>query len=290
MLRLIAISFIGFLFLSCENKEVKLELAKGTSSEAAKYCFFGDAGTGGEDQKRVAKLLAQEDCQAYFYLGDIVYPNGIESAQDPKIKKYFLDIYQPLYTKNHLFLMMGNHDYRGNMDAWIEVAKAYPNLHYPAHYYLARINGICFPVINTTDSKIPQAYWLGKLDLSDCRFSILLGHHPATSSGKHKKPYFPLNLFLDYAVSFSKIYIAGHDHHLSYEGVYKGTHQFVSGAGGQLRGLNKDIPVWGESQLGFLTMLERDNALEFIFVGLGEDGRRETLFVKKIPLDSLVKD
>lgn len=144
--------------------------------------------------------------------------------------------------------------------------------------------------MNTTNEKLQQIVWLSQLDLSGCNKVILAGHHPAKSSGMHKKPYFPLNLFLNYAISFADIYIAGHDHHLSYEGLFRGVHQFVSGAAGQLRPLNKDLTEWGASRLGYLTLSEDDDSFRFDFWGLGNTGEKKRLHSEIIQYSSLAND
>lgn len=238
----------------------------------------------------IARLLEQENCQAYFYLGDIIYPNGITSADDPRLSKLFLNVYRPIFEKKDMFLTLGNHDYQGNVDAWLEVAKRHPKLHYPAHYYVAKINDICLPMLNTTDFKLRQVAWLRSLDLRSCKENILVGHHPIKSSGKHKKAYFPLSLFLDYALSYANVYISGHDHHLSYEGEHKGTHQFVSGAAGQLRPLDEKKTVWGKSQLGYLVVSGEAGNLDFSFWGLKKEGGKELLFTKKISNRALANE
>ncbi len=259
-----------------------------SSSSPGRFCFFGDAGTGKRGQAKIAKLLIKEKCDAYFYLGDIIYPSGIEGPEDPAVDKLFMDHYGPILKKSPMIIMMGNHDYKGNMRAWIEVAKKHENLIYPAPYFRLNYNDLCFLILNTTDRKFAQANWLSGLDLKACEGVVLLGHHPLKSSGKHKNPYFPLNIFLKYAASKAQVYISGHDHQLSYEGVAGGVHQFISGAGGQLRGLDESLPVWGKSQLGYLTY-SVDNK-NFTFWGLQDDGSKQKLFEKKIDLGALAKD
>ncbi|MEX0798511.1 MAG: metallophosphoesterase [Bacteriovoracaceae bacterium] len=280
------LSFAFIILVSCSKPKV-IEI---TVKNPMKLCFFGDGGTGSEAQKEVARLLEHENCQAYFYLGDIIYPKGISSAKDPRMKTLFWEVYRPIFEKSPMFLMMGNHDYHGNVDAWLDVAKKHPNLHYPAHYYMARINDLCFPVMNTTDFKARQLFWFSSLDFDGCKASVLVGHHPAKSSGKHEKPYFPLNLFLDYALSYGQAYIAGHDHHLSYEGKYQGVDQFVSGAAGQLRAVDKEKAVWAKSQLGYMTLTASGNKAEVAFWGLKEEGGKEELFSKEIFARSLAND
>ncbi|MCO4753225.1 MAG: metallophosphoesterase [Bacteriovoracaceae bacterium] len=283
-MRIFVLFSLLFLSACVKNNEINLEI-KGPVSA----CLFGDAGTGTNEQKQVAKLLKEEDCKTYFYLGDIIYPKGLKSADDPMAQELFLDVYKDILKDRDMFLMMGNHDYHGNVDAWIEIAKKHKRLHYPSHYYMVKLNDVCFPVMNTTDYKVQQLWWFAKLKMNSCKQKVLLGHHPAKSSGKHKSPYFPLNLFLQYAMSYANVYVAGHDHHLSYEGKVNGIDQFVSGAGGQLRDVNEELAVFAKSRLGFIKITEISTGLELSLIGL-EDGERKVLYSKKITNRSLAND
>lgn len=280
------IFFVLLAFVSCSKGPGEpgknLEIS---STKPGKFCFFGDGGTGSKGQQEVANLLVEEDCDIYFYLGDLIYPSGIKSSDDPQLKELFFGPYGPIIAKRPLVVMMGNHDYQGDMDAWVELAARNKNLIYPGHYFRLNYNHLCFLALNTTNDKFAQANWLSGLELESCQGVILLGHHPLKSSGKHAKPYFPLSIFLKYAASKADVFISGHDHHLSYEGKVGGTHQFVSGAAGQLRKLDESIPVWGKSQLGYLTY-DVDRFL-FTFWGLGKGGEKEKLFAQKIPLGAL---
>lgn len=272
--------FCSLLLLSCNSDEtVELNL-KGP----VRACFFGDGGSGYKEQAMVAKLLREENCNAYFYLGDVIYPSGIESASDPDLERLFWKPYRAVLERAPMFLMMGNHDYKGNMDAWIQAAAPRKNLHYPAHYYLAKLNGnICVTALNTVDHRMEQLLWLKDLDTDGCKVNVLAGHHPAISSGKHEDAFFPLNLFLNYALGRADIYVSGHDHHLSYEGKHRGVHQFISGAAGKLRPVDESKAVWAKSRHGYLTMEEEGDRLVFRFWGLdAESGGKELLHVKKI--------
>ena len=76
-----------------------------------RIAFFGDAGTGDSDQKRIRDQLVSSSqnppLDYVFLLGDNVYPSGAASDIRPK----FLDIYQELFPLGIQFhSALGNHD------------------------------------------------------------------------------------------------------------------------------------------------------------------------------------
>lgn len=278
------IKILFFLLLLAASgcyQEATIKLALNNQS---KVCFFGDGGSGSKQQYVLAKLLEKEKCDAYFYLGDIIYPSGIESENDPALKDLFWKPYGSLLKTGSLFLAMGNHDFKGNIDSWLKIASKSDKLYYPAHYYLTILNKMCFITLNTVDHRLEQILWLKNLDLKGCEEKILIGHHPIVSSGKHKGAYFPLNLFLGYAASKADVYVSGHDHQLSYEGKISGIHQFISGSAGKLRPVDEDKAVWAKSKHGYLVMEKRAGELIFTFWGIdpNKSGQKQKLFIQKI--------
>jgi hypothetical protein len=92
--------------------------------------------------------------------------------------------------------------------------------------------------------RFAQSLWLREAmqaQQQSCRFSLALGHHPLMSSGRHGDAGLGEALFLrDEIFGRVDLYMAGHDHYLSDEGDYKGTHQLVSGAAGKVTHLKGD--------------------------------------------------
>jgi tartrate-resistant acid phosphatase type 5 len=213
-----------------------------------KLCFIGDTGTAYDVQFRVAELLAQEGCYSVHVLGDVIYPNGIKSSKDPLIQKKFLDPYRPVMDNapNPIFyLIMGNHDHRGSTMPWTVLAKEHKSIYFPKLYYTLSSSGLCLVHLDTDIYKkfnlwgeaIKQTLWLReeKKKLKECSIKIALTHHPYESRGKYHGPATGLvRYFLEQQVigSFDFL-ISGHEHILSDEGQVKGTHLFISGAGGK---------------------------------------------------------
>jgi len=225
-----------------------------------KICLLGDTGTASSNQKAVAKALESEGCTQVRLLGDIVYKNGISSSSDPKIKSHFLSPYSGLLnSKVDFYLLMGNHDYRSNPSAWLDVAKKYEFVHFPSLWYVENYGGLCIFTFDTNASLSEQSDWfLSTFDKLNCKKKIALGHHPYLSVGFHGDATGRLKRFIEFTL-LSKVdaYIAGHDHNLSYNGSVKSTQIFVSGAGAKTRIMWGRVGPgqWAKKQLGYLVFI-----------------------------------
>ena len=59
-------------------------------SQDSIFCFVGDTGHVNKIQKEVANALADSKCSAIWHTGDIIYPDGISSKDDPRFITNFL--------------------------------------------------------------------------------------------------------------------------------------------------------------------------------------------------------
>jgi len=208
------------------------------------FCFVGDTGEITKTQSLVAESLSRSDCSMIWHTGDIIYPSGIESPDDPEFKNKFLVPFKKiLESEVPFYLTLGNHDYKKNPDAYIEIGKRNPLINYPNNYYLKKFESLCFVALDTTIfDKLYLFYkrknhvnWLtssiGELKDS-CKFSIAVAHHPLFSSGDRKRASPQLASFLESQV-FGKfdMYITGHNHVLADEGDLEGTTQLISATG-----------------------------------------------------------
>ena len=79
------------------------------------YCFIGDIGEVTETQAKVAKALESSDCMDIWIPGDIIYPDGLSSSNDPQFNEKFLIPFSGVLNKNkRFFFILGNHDYKGS--------------------------------------------------------------------------------------------------------------------------------------------------------------------------------
>jgi hypothetical protein len=216
------------------------------------WCFLGDSGVVGQAQKNVSQHLLRKNrpCDRIYHLGDMVYPTGITSQRDPALRERFLAYHEPFSVP--FFYVLGDHEYYGlKITPWLDVAKGYGNLNFPFYFYGHDSGGVCLVAADTTpfyrgrmsDPKaIEQMEWFERelpKHLGKCSFKIFVGHHSFETMNSERKPpkdeyKAPLREFFEHHVlgKFDVIF-SGHDHALAYIGNFKGTEQYVSGAGGK---------------------------------------------------------
>ncbi len=204
-----------------------------------RICLVGDTGENNEGQKRVASLIA-ENCDRVFILGDIIYPIGIRSENDPRLRTHFLDHYEKLGIPFHLIL--GNHGYYSKVDpvgVWKRVGKIHNWVRFPHAFYLQKIGNLCFFAVDSTPITSAKATirfqtqeeWLEKaVQTKGCKKKYLLSHHPWKSPGRHGDAKGRMKKFFDKFEKYFDLLIAGHDHLLARDGK-----SIVSGAGAKLR-------------------------------------------------------
>lgn len=199
------------------------------------------------DQRLVSKALMLEHCHGIFFVGDIIYKRGIRNTNDPLFKSHFLDYYEELTkvgNRPNLYVVLGNHDHQGSVDAWPKHAQDRPFIFMPDLFWKTKLSNICIIGIDSVfqQYKRPpewqqrQEDFMRKLSLSDCKRTIAIAHHFVQTSGRRKgKPVkAEWKKFYDtYISSKFDYFIAGHDHILSFEGDDRGTWNFISGAAGR---------------------------------------------------------
>lgn len=251
---------LPFLFVllmcSCVSRRSTV-FQKQVSDERIKLCLLGDLGLDTPIQKRVAESLLQEDCSRIYFLGDLIYPNGITDENDPQLEKKFLSYYRPLYEKNpnlQISLMLGNHDYAGSTDAWFDIARKNKNIFFPSYYYLEKFSGICMLVLDTnlyvywqyTIAALKQLAWLEDIEseLKECRMTVAMAHHPY--NGHEFQEGWEgatgmMKVFLDrWVIGQVDMYVAGHLHTLKDTGEKNGTRMLISGVGGEMTNEEED--------------------------------------------------
>lgn len=251
-----------------------------------KICIVGDTGMASLGQRIVADALNEEGCNQVRHTGDMIYPSGLKSSRDHKLKTKFFDYYGELIDKKiPFYITTGNHDYKKNPRVWLDLAKEFEGIKFPGMYSMIIHHDICLITIDTNSHFIQQYYWQKKVRnkfRKKCKLTLAFGHHPRYSSGHHGDATYAIKLFLDLVVS-GKVdgYFAGHDHNLEDAGIKNGTHYFISGAGAKLRSIKDDSEIWAKSELGYQTLIIRyENEvpyIEFYFYGINKKSRIKTL-------------
>ena len=229
--------------------------------------LIGDWGARSKTQRKVAAAmgaLAQKDGSPLriISVGDNIYPNGVESVDDPLWKSTFEDMYtQPGIADVPWIAVLGNHDYRKSITAQIEYSTKNPKWIMPDKYFVRTLTGtsgatvavICLDtqmILQKKDGWKAQLDWLEKTmdEQKDQTWRIVIGHHPMRSYGhygdqawmlKHVRP----------RIQGADLYAAGHDHDLQIIGHPEdGFHSLVTGAGGGCR-----TTRWGERTIAAST-------------------------------------
>jgi predicted phosphodiesterase len=234
------------------------------------FLVVGDWGRNGHyNQQQVADRMDETahhlGIEFIISVGDNFYSNGVASVEDPMWQTSFEQVYHGANLFENWYAILGNHDYRGNPQAQIDYSKKSRRWNMPSHYYsfereLDDNSGkkILFVFIDTnplekkyyTDETYmftdvvkqdtaKQLAWLNQtLAQSDAHWKIVVGHHPIYTTGKRKNepPYVRYSLqpiFEKYKVD---MYFSGHEHDLQHQKHQDFvTHQFVSGAGSEVR-------------------------------------------------------
>lgn len=254
--------------------------------DAFHFYVIGDWGRNGYfKQKELAVVMHKAgfvlEPEIIISTGDNFYPDGIASTQDPYIKSSFEDIYSGFNLFVPWYVVLGNHDYIGNIQAQIDYSKISKRWNMPDYYYHIdkKIDGggsIRFMFLDTNpfedryykrkkyhqvtkQDTLAQKKWLkNKLKKSKANWNFVIGHHPLYTSGKRYNAPAYQRKHLESIFEKGKVhaYFAGHEHDLQHqkpENVF--THHFVSGAGSEVRPTNKlSFTKFAESIQGFLAV------------------------------------
>lgn len=206
-----------------------------------RLCVLGNTGNDSKAQKDVSELLMKEECNSIHFLGDLVYPDGIKDADDPGFREKFYRAYQNLTEtgkRPRLYLVLGNHDHQGSVDAWKELDKRHRNIIFPGPSYLVKMNDLCLVHLDTNTYRhfskftagLSQNKWLQEMERTElplCKKKIAFAYHPYKGGGSLKKFYD------NYIIGKFNMLVSGHDHKLSDEGEKKGTRLLISGVGSE---------------------------------------------------------
>lgn len=253
--------------------------------DALSFLVVGDFGRNGyHHQADVARRMdeAAEALDAEFVVttGDNFYDNGVASPQDPLIQSAFERVYDGSFLQIDWLVALGNHEYRGNVDALIEYSRVSRRWNLPARYYarsFALEDGqrVEFFVIDTSpfiseyyheeqyakavaaQDTTAQLEWLeAALSASTARWKIAVGHHPMATGGRRRDD--PREIMATFRPIFERhgvdAYFSGHEHDLQHIVFESGPEQFISGAGASVRPTG-ELPEtrFAASVSGFMT-------------------------------------
>jgi len=277
------------------------ESARAGSGELP-FVVIGDWGWDGDFKQkdvalRMGKAAALSGSRFVISVGDNFYQDGVASVGDPHFHASFEDIYTAPSLQTPWYPVLGNHDYRGKVDAQIAYSAGNPRWRLPARYYtrtetLPGGEAVDFFFLDTSpfvtrylgtntridgqDPKSQRAWFEAALAKSTARWKIVVAHHPVFSGGRDHGSTVELmrdvKPLLDrYRVS---AYFFGHDHDLQHI-VVDGVSYFGCGAGADARPTSMiDGSRFASDHPGFFTGQVAGDSLRFAFI----DYSGETLY------------
>jgi len=176
------------------------------------FLAVGDWGReGAYHQRDVAIQMAASarelDARFVVSVGDNFYEDGVTSVDDPAWRKSFEEIYDAPSLQVPWHVALGNHDYRGNVEAQIDYSARSPRWRLPSRWYSfeerapdgTRVELFVTdttPLINfyygdpatrkaledqRRDAPVQLAWLDEALGRSTAHWKIVLGHHPVYS-------------------------------------------------------------------------------------------------------------
>jgi len=126
----------------------RLHIQQPLAGEVATVFVVGDSGSGNENAFAVGQAM-EGRCQktgrpdALILLGDNAYPRGIQSIEDQKGIDTIMQSFQVECMKDvPIFAVLGNHDWKGNYRAQIQLQEKVKRWHMPARHYLVSFGSL----------------------------------------------------------------------------------------------------------------------------------------------------
>lgn len=249
--------------LNPSGLEIELEPVAWPDSETElNFAVIGDAGTGGTDQFRVARQLAEtyrrDPYGLLLTVGDNVYGGDVVDRAKDVIDKP----YKPLFDAGVEFRpSLGNHD----VDDSDDLLETLETLGMPDRYYNFTEGPIDFFALDSNWMSGAQMNWLREgLGCSDSQWQVVYMHHPLYSSGKHgshtslRDALEPLLVEAGADIVFS-----GHDHDYERSTPQHGVVHVVTGGAGHLRDVGaSEFTVVSKSELHFVLVEVTENSMD----------------------------
>lgn len=270
-----------------------------TLDGSVNFLVMGDFGRNGQYfQKEVAEQMGKAamtlGTKFTIAVGDNFYPNGVQSTTDNQWNSSFENIYTNHGLYENWYVTLGNHDYRGNIQAQIDYSKVSRRWKMPANYYSKTVdlgdgNKLLMVVMDSNpfidsyykkdsdmyeniiaqDTTAQKKWLIETLDNADksIKWKIVVGHHPLYSGGKRKENPDTKKFEQKFAALFDKYkvdaYLCGHEHDLQVikpKGRY--TTQFLSGSACEIRPTgNREGTLFAASEPGFMAFSVTDKKL-----------------------------
>ena len=308
MKRASSIFLILLIWVFSVNAQVLINPEK-LPSNALNFMVANDMGRRGvSEQKNIATLMGKE---AEFNMinfiavaGDPIHDDGVKSTEDSEWKDKFENIYTATSLINTpWYVVSGNHEYHGSVQAILDYSKLSDRWKAPARYYsieksIGENGNKCLFVFIDTAPLIDkyrsgseysdagkqniekQLKWIDStLVSSKDRWKIVIGHHPVyadTDKAETERTDMQKRLGTILENRKADVYICGHIHnfqHLKPEG--KTVNYIVNSSASQSRKVNKtDGTLFCNPNPGFTVCSVTQENFTFSFI----DHKGETIY------------
>ena len=247
------------------------------------------------EQKAVAAAMGKEAdrIRASFVVtgGDNYHETGIPSENDPRWRTEFEEIYAAPSLQVPWYPTLGNHDYRGSVEAELRYSRKSPRWKLFSRYYAQHVpfgSGDTLLIVHIDTPPFVREYhaddakyhvagqdtaaqlrWIDSvLAVSHARWKIVVGHHPVYSSApKHGDTDELIASLLPLLKKrMVDVYISGHDHtmqHLQRDGM----EFLLCGTGAKSRIVERrEETIFASSAFGFLSVEAHRTACTFSFI------------------------
>lgn len=249
--------------------------AEKEAASALKFFVFGDSGSGRPEQMAVAAAMEKRCSEAgpfdgILMLGDNVYMSGVSSTEDELWQdRVFRPYGSDCLEKLPIYAILGNHDYKGNPAAQIEMTLINKRWYMPNRFYSLRFGSLLSVI--AFDSEMSEFcfspgfctydYLMKAVKDYPATWTFVLSHHPLISSSAHGYGHtggFRKYLIKPFVCNKADLWLSGHAHHLEHA-VEPGCRieYFLSGgAGASLYAVEAGHPnvQYVESVHGFLEL------------------------------------
>lgn len=268
------------------------------------FLAVGDWGRRGcAEQRAVAQGMAHVArrlrTQFVVSTGDNFYDDGVAGVTDAHWQESFETVYADAALRTPWYSVLGNHDYRGSVEAQVAYTGRSDRWRLPARYYTLRrpvgarrrVQLFCLdttpflrvyrpggrehtPGVAGQDPEAQLRWLYDALRASTAAWKIVVGHHPLRSGSPFhgEAPEWRDRLSPVLHAGGADVYLSGHEHDLQHLVDENGLHHVVSGAGSECRTTGAcAVTRFSQGALGFASFTVSARRLRLRFHGA--DGR-----------------
>ncbi|KAI3968856.1 hypothetical protein MKX01_029006 [Papaver californicum] len=238
-------------FFSCSNGELQRFKHPIKEDGSLSFLVVGDWGRRGSyNQCHVAhqvRLGKKLEIDFVISTGDNFYTDGLKAVDDPSFQESFVNIYTAPSLQKQWYNVLGNHDYRGDVEAQLSpLLRQLDSRWFCLRSYVldAEIVDFIFvdttPFVESTSLNLKNIHMIGEevdiaLKESDAKWKIVVGYHTLRSAGHHRDTEELVEQLIP-ILEENKVdlYVNGHDHCLQHITSTKrgGRIEFVTSGGG----------------------------------------------------------